>query len=190
MRFELSKRMGIILSLILAAVFGAVWSGLFPYGVGYGDELSVLRHDLTIEKGQVISAQGLQEGRGAEYIFPPPLYVLERIEFEAVIYNVSGSLLQINFTRDGNVLQTESVYGSEKIMLAGFEEYRLQNSMPDVKLQAKESDVIIESIYIRIGRGTKTYNPVVGAFGYTLPVAVVIVLLTYRRKMPSESINR
>jgi len=185
-RIDLSRREEIILSLVFAAVFGALWGGLFAYGSGYGSELGVLRNNLIIEKGQSISAQSLKEGTSASYIFPPSLYVFEWVEFEVDAYNVSGGVLEINFTRDDEVLRTELVYGSEKILLSGFEQYRLQNSNIDVTLQARDDDVRIGSVYININRGTRQYNPLLGALSFTLFVAIIIIPLIYHKKAQQE----
>jgi len=179
MKIELSRREEIILSLVISAIFGALWSGLVSYGSSYGGELSVVRNDLTVEKGQTVSAQSLRDGAPISYVFPPPLYVFEWIEFEVNVYNASG-MFEINFTRDDKVLRTELIYGSSEIVLNGYGEYRLRNSNIDVTLRALNEDVSISSLSVSISRGTREYNPLVGAFGFTLFVGLTLILFIRR----------
>jgi len=181
MKIELSRKEEIILSLVISAIFGALWSGLVSFSYSHGGELSVLRNDLTIEQGRSVSAQSLREGAPISYVFPPPLYVFEWIEFEVNVYNASGGTLEINFTRDDKVLRTELVHGSSKIVLNGYGEHRLRDSNIDVKLRAINEDVRIGSVYISISRGTRLYNPLVGAFSFTLFVGITIILFTRRK---------
>jgi hypothetical protein len=183
MKIELSRRDEIILSLVIAAIFGALWGVLFSFGSSYSSELSVLRHNLVIEKGQSVSAQSLREGTSVSHVFPPPTYVFEWIEFEVNVYNVTGGILQIDFTRDDNILRTELVHSSAKIVLSGYGEYRLRNSNIDVVLRATDEDLRAGSIYIGINRGTRQYNPLVSALSFTLFVGIIIISLTYHKRI-------
>jgi hypothetical protein len=186
MKIKLSRKEETILSLVIAIVFGLVWGSVFPFGSSYGGELAVVRNDLTIERRQVVSAQSLKEGNATSYIFPPPLYVFEWIEFNVHVYNASGGALEINFTRDGKILRTDLVQGSEKIVLSGYGEYRLQQSSMDVTLQALDEDVRIRSIYIVTNHGSNQYNPLVSALSYVLLVAIIIVIPRIHRSLQKE----
>jgi len=182
MKIELNRKEEIILSLVISAIFGALWGGLVGYGSSYGGELSVVRIDLTVKKGQTVSAQSLREGTSTSYVFPPPLYVFEWIEFEVNVYDPSGGILEINFTRNDKILRTEPIHGSSKIMLSGYGEYRLQNSNIDVTLRAINEDVRIGLVSISISRGVKDYNPIVGAFSFTLFIGITVIVFTWRKR--------
>lgn len=191
MKIELSKKEEIVISLAIAAVLGGVWGSLISFGSSYRPELVVLRNDLTIEKGLVVSAQSLEEGTSASYVFPPPLYVFEWVEFKVDMYNASGGVIEINFTRDDEILRTDLVYGSPKIVLTGYGTYRLRESNLDVTLQALNEDVRLESIYITINRGTKQYNPLFSALNYLLLVVIVIIIpRIYRQRKNAKEVSQ
>jgi len=179
MKIELRRKQKITISLIAAAVFGVVWGSLFAFSSFYGAGLAVGRNDLTVENGHVVSAQSLREGTES-YVFPPPLYVFEWIEFNVNVHNASGGVLEINFTRDGNVLRRELVEGSANVALSGHGEYRLRESNVDVTFQALNGDVKVKSLYILVNRGVKLYNPLVSTMGYVGAVALIIFSWLYR----------
>jgi hypothetical protein len=187
MKIELSRRQEIIISFVLAAVFGFIWGSMFPGGSSYGPELSLGRNDLNVEHGQVISAQSMKVEKPTSYVFPPPLFVFEWFEFEVNVHNASGGVLRINFTRNGNVLRTDLVVGSQRIVVEGYGGYRFHDSEVDVLLQALDENVQVEYIYIAVERGSKQYNPLVTATGYVILVAIVIFVWTYHSKRESSS---
>lgn len=175
---KLSRKQEILISLLIAAVFGVVWGSLFVFSTSRGGELSIVKRELFIEKGHVVSAQSLRNGAPTSYVFPPPLYVFEWAEFNVDVENSSG-VLQINFTRDSDIIRSELVEGSRKIVLSGYGEYRIRPSNLDVTFQALNADVTIEWLYVGIDRGLNLYNPLTSAIGTTGAVAIII-LLTYR----------
>jgi len=187
MKIELSRRDGIILGVVIAAIGGVIWGSLLPFGSSYRPELSVSRDNLTIEKAQNVSAQSLGEGTSASYGFPPPLYVFEWTEFEVNVRNASGGILEISFTRNGWILRRELVYGPEKIVVSGYGEYRLRTSDLDVTLRAINDDVSIRSLHVSIRRGVREYNPLVSVASFTLSVGITIILLYKTKRTASRS---
>jgi hypothetical protein len=145
LRIELSKREKAIFILIIAFTFGALL-GFLSSSHGYdASHLSVYQEDFVIQKDVSVSAQSLEVGTGYRTSFSPPELVFERIEFTVDISNVSGGLLEVNFTKDGKSMRTEYVVGSEKIIL-GYDGYRLVYSKPDVILRAIGDDVKISHL--------------------------------------------
>ena len=182
MKIRLSKRQEILVSLLIAATFGVVWGSLFVYSSSQDTDLSIIKRDLFIEKGQAVNAQSLKNGTSTHYVFPPPLYVFEQIEFCVDVGNLSGGVLQINFTRDGNFIRTELVNGPRTILLSGYGEYRFKESNLDVTFQALNGDVKIEWLYISVERSLKLYNPLLSAIGYTVTVAIIILWMYFPRR--------
>jgi len=182
MKIRLSKRQEILVSLLIAATFGVVWGGLFVYSSSQDTDLSIIKRDLFIEKGQAVNAQSLKNGTSTHYVFPPPLYVFEQIEFCVDVGNLSGGVLQINFTRDGNFIRTELVNGPRTILLSGYGEYRFKESNLDVTFQALNGDVKIEWLYISVERSLKLYNPLLSAIGYTVTVAIIILWMYFPQR--------
>lgn len=190
MGIELSRNKKIIIYLVIAASFGAIFGIVFHYSSSYGAELSIVRDDLVILKGEVVNAQSLNDGTTASYEFPPPLYIFEWIEFRVDVHNISEGVLEINFTRDGRVLQTFFVYDSAYIVLGDYEEYRLQKSNVDVTLRALDGDIAIGTIYILVNRGTREHNPLISALSYEIFVAIAAVLwIRSRRKDEGETFH-
>ncbi|MEM3627470.1 MAG: hypothetical protein QXZ25_05530 [Candidatus Bathyarchaeia archaeon] len=190
MGIELSRNKKIIIYLVIAASFGAIFGIVFHYSSSYGAELSIVRDDLVILKGEVVNAQSLNDGTTASYEFPPPLYIFEWIEFRVDVHNISEGVLEINFTRDGRVLQTFFVYDSAYIVLGDYGEYRLQKSNVDVTLRALDGDIAIGTIYILVNRGTREYNPLISALSYEIFVAIAAVLwIRSRRKDEGETFH-
>ena len=182
LKVEMSRKEEIIISLVIAAVFGALFSGVLPLSSGQGGELNVLRTNMVVGEGQTISAQTLNQITGESWGFPPPLYVYEWVDYDLVLQNVSGDLLTINLTRDGKILQSYMVYGSSNIRLNGYGEYRFHESQLDVMLQAKGEQVVIGTIYIQVDRGASRYDPLVGALGFTLSVGLFMIVFISRKK--------
>jgi hypothetical protein len=177
MKIRLSKKQEILVSLLIAATFGLVLGSLFAFSSSQSPELSIVKMDLFIEEGQVVTAQSLENGSSADYVFPPPLYVFEQVEYSVDVSNSSGGVLQINFTRDSNVIQTELVQGSQTISSTGYGEYRLTESDLDVTFQALNADVRIGWLYISVSRSLKQYNPLFSAISYTVGVAIILLLI-------------
>ena len=173
MNIELGRRE----SWVIAAIFFALFGCLFPIGSPYCTDDSILR-TLPIKKGQSVSAQSLREGTvsSTEFGFPPPLYIFESIEFEVdvYVYNTIGSVLEINFTRDDTVLRRELLWGSAKIMLNGYGEYRFRHSNVDVTLRAIYEEVRVK-VLINIGRRTREYNLLVVTCVFTGFVGVLVL---------------
>ena len=188
-KIKLSRKQEIIVSLLIAATFGVVWGSIFPYGSYKGSELSIVEEGLFIRKGQVINAQSMRNGTTTYYVFPPPLYVFEWIEFNVDVRNSSGGVLEINFTRDGNILRTELVDGSRSMVLSGYGEYRIREPNIDVTFRALNADVRIRWLYIRAGRGLKQFNPLVSAIGYTGAAALIILWIYLPRKMREKQVQ-
>jgi len=184
MKVDLGTKREVALILLIAAISGAVF-GILGGGYSYVGR-SAHRENFTIPAGSSVTAQSLWEGtRDTRYSFPPPEYIFEWVEFEVTISNASG-VLQVNFTRDSGVLRTEYVYGSEKIMLSGYGEYRLSPSNFDVVLKAHGDDVTIRYLVINISRGVRYQNPVLNAVALSASIGIFIVLPRYlkRRKHP------
>lgn len=89
-------------------------------------------------------------------------------------------MLEINFTRDGDILRRELVEGSASVALSGNGEYRLSESNLDVTFRALDGDVKVESIYILVNRGVKLYNPLVSTIGYVGAAALIIFSWLHR----------
>lgn len=183
MKIELSTKGEFVLILVIAAIVGALWGGLFPSSQGYSTELSVSRENFMIAEGLSVSAQSLKEGTSTSYGFPPPEFVFERIEFEVSIINASGGMLEVNFTRDGQVLRTEYIHGSEKIILSSHGEYRLEHSTFDVTMRAINGEVNIRHLLINVSRGTKEYHPAFSAVSFSIFVGLSIVLPLYLKRL-------
>lgn len=190
MKIKLSRKQEIIIILLIAATFGVVWGSIFPYGSYKGAELSIVEEGLFIRKGQVVNAQSLKNGTATYYVFPPPLYVFEWIEFNVDVRNSSGGVLEINFTRDGNILRTELVEGSRSMVLSGSGEYKMRESNIDVTLRALNADVRIRWLYINADRGLKQFNPLATAIGYTGAAALIILWIYLPRKMREKQVQQ
>jgi len=190
MKIKLSRKQEIIISLLIAATFGVVWGSIFHYGSYKGAELSIVEEGLFIRKGQVVNAQSLRNGTATYYVFPPPLYVFEWIEFNVDVRNSSGGVLEINFTRDGNILRTELVEGSRSMVLSGYGEYKMRESNIDVTFRALNADVRIRWLYIHADRGLKQFNPLASAIGYTGAAALIILWIYLPRKMREKQVQQ
>jgi len=188
MKIKLSRKQEIIISLLIAATFGLVWGSIFHYGSSHKAELSIVEEDLFIRKGQVVNAQSLRNGTATYYVFPPPLYVFEWIEFNVDVRNSSGGVLEINFTRDGNILRTELVEGSRSMVLSGYGEYKMRESNIDVTFRALNADVRIRWLYIHADRGLKQFNPLASAIGYIGAAALIILWIYLPRKMREKQV--
>jgi len=182
LKVEMSRKEEIIVSLVIAAISGALFSGIIPMSSGQGNEFSIFRTNIVVGKEQTISAQTLNQIATKSWSFPPPLYVYEWVDYDLVIQNASGGVLEVNFTRDGGILQSDLVYGSSSIRLNGYGEYRFHESQLDIVLQAKGEQVVIGSIYIQVNRGASRYNPLVGALGFTLFVGLFMIVFVSREK--------
>jgi hypothetical protein len=181
-RVELSRREEIIISLVIAAVAGALFSGLLFSAYSLGPALSVVRDDLVVENQQTLNGSSLGQRFNGSTVFPPPLYVFEWVKFEVDLSNISGGALEVNLTRDDQVLQTMLTRGFSAVVLQGFGEYRFGESFLDVTLRAVDGRVIIGTVYVSVSRGTNYYNPIVGAISVPFFVSLFVIPLSRRRK--------
>ena len=158
---------------------------LIPQGWSYVGELDVFE-TLTIEKGQSVRAQSLGEGIGPAPWDPIHQFIYESIDFDVSVLNISGSMLEINFTRDDTVLRTELVQSSVRIVLSGYGEYRVRPSNVDVTLRAIDKEVRVK-VLIDIHRRTRIYNPILFMIIFMGFNGVIILeigskILSYKKK--------
>ena len=106
------------------------------------------------------------------------------------VRNSSGGVLEINFTRDGNILRTELVEGSRSMVLSGYGEYKMRESNIDVTLRALNADVRIRWLYINADRGLKQFNPLASAIGYTGAAVLIILWIYLPRKMREKRVQQ
>jgi hypothetical protein len=181
-RVELSRREEIAISLVIAAVAGALFSGLFVSAYSLGPALSVVRRDLIVENQQTLNGLSLGQRFNGSTVFPPPLYVFEWIKFEVDLSDILGGVVEVNLTRDGQVLQTMLCSDTLRIVLQGFGEYRFGESFLDVTFRALDGRVTISTVYVSVSRGTNFYNPFIGAISVPFFVSLFVIPLSRRRK--------
>jgi hypothetical protein len=104
------------------------------------------------------------------------------------VSDVSGGVFQVNFTKDGKVIRTETVFPwvpekvtADKIILV-HDEYRLGYSETDVVLWATEYDVRISRLWIQIHRGDREYHPLLMALQFVAAAYFVIVPIVEKAK--------
>lgn len=160
---------------VIIAIIGVLFSHLSPHGGSYDSELDVFGN-LTIVKGQSVSAQSLGKGRDPPNWDPINQYIYESIDFEVDIffYNTTSGTLEINFTRVDKVLRKEYVWGPVRILLSGYGEYRFRYSNFDVTLRALDEDVRVKFL-IDIIRRTQEYSPILSMFLFMGFFGVIIL---------------
>jgi hypothetical protein len=183
-RIELWKSREAKYIILIAITLGVVVGFVHPNARGFRGLVSVYQNDFVLPKDVSVSAQSLKTSTGHSFSFPPPTFVFESIEFMVDAFEVSGGLLHVNFTKDGHVMRTETVFPwgleqktSEKIILV-HEEYRLGYSETDVVLWAGDAEVRISRLQVQIDRGDREYHPLLMAlqfFGVAFFLIVPIV---------------
>jgi hypothetical protein len=174
----------IIISLLVGVSVGL----FYPNARGFQGILSVYQNDFVLPKDMSVSAQRLKTGTGHSFSFPPPTLVFESLEFMVDVSDVSGGVLHVNFTKDGKVIRTETVYPwgpekttADKIILV-YDEHRLGYSETDVVLWAADDDVRISRLWIQIDRGDREYHPLLMALQFVAVAYFVIVPIVEKAK--------
>ncbi len=190
MRIDLNWKQELALVLIVAAVVGGLWGGLWAYSYEQSPLLNKSLQNLFVSKDQSISAKSFSEGSGGSYVFPPPLYVFESLEYQVEVGNVTGGWLEVNLTRDGKVLRTELIFVSTRIVVSGYEEFRSQVSNVDVVFTSKGYDTRVQWVYVQVTHWVRSYNPLFYSLGLMAAAALVAVPLMYRRKTRSQKTSQ
>lgn len=188
MRIDLNWKQEFAIILIVAVVAGGLWGGLWAYSYEKSPLLNMLSQNLLVSKDQSISAESFSDLSGRSYVFPPPLYVLESLEYQIQVENVTGGWLEVNLTRDGTVLRTESILVSSRILISGYEEFRSQVSNVDVVFTSKGYDTNVQWVYVQVTHWVRSYNPLIYSLSLMAAVALMATPVMYRRRMRSQRI--
>ena len=182
--------------MLIAITIGVVVGFVHPNAQGFRGLVSVYQNDFVLPKDVSVSAQSLKIDTGHLFSFPPPTLVFESIEFMVDVLDVSGGVLHVNFTKDGHVMRTETVFPwgleqktSEKIILV-HEEYRLGYSETDVVLWAADEDVRVSRLWIRIHRRSREYHPLLMALLFVMGAYYVLIPVVNKVKRYSLRRNR
>ena len=188
LKIELWKSREAKFIIIISLIVGVLVGFFYPNARGFRGLLSIYQNDFILPKDVSVSAQSLKNTTGYSFSFPPPTLVFESIEFMVDVSDVSGGLLQVNFTKDGKVIRTETVRPwvpekiiSHKIMLV-HDEHRLGYSETDVVLWAADDDVRISRLWIQIDRGDREYHPLLMALQFFAAAYFIIVPIVEKAK--------
>ncbi|MCW4041600.1 MAG: hypothetical protein NWE83_12730, partial [Candidatus Bathyarchaeota archaeon] len=121
---------------------------------------------------------------------PPPIFVFEGIDFLVDVSNTSGGVLHLNFTRNDNVMRTETVFPGQATKISiTHDEYRLGYSETDIIVWATDGDVRISRLWMEIDRRHRDYHPLLMGLQFVLFAFFVIipVLNWYRTRTPHIS---
>lgn len=186
MRIDLNWKQELAIILIVAAVAGGLWGGLWAYSYEQGSLLNMSSQNLLVSKDQSISAESFSDGSGRSYVFPPPLYVFESLEYQVQVGNMSGGWLEVNLTRDATVLRTELILVSSRILVSGYEEFRSQVSNVDVVFTSKGYDTNVQWVYVQVTHRVRSYNPLISSLSLMAVVAIMAVPVMVRRRTRSK----
>ena len=169
--------------IIIISLMVGVLVGFFNPSRGFRGLLGIHQDDFVLPKDVIVSAQSLKTNTGYSSSFPPPTFVFESLEFEIDVWDVSGGVLHVNFTKDGQVIHTETVFpwDPKKIVLV-HDGHRLGYSDSDVVLWAEDDDVEISHLMIQIGRRDRVYYPLWGALQFVAVAYFIVVPIVEKVK--------
>ena len=141
------------------------------------------KSNLILSVGQYVSAQSLDPYPfNSSLTFPSTLYVFEKIEYEVQVRNMSGGHLEADLIRNGNVIRTEPIFSSQKLVVSGDWEYRFQVSNANLVLRAIDDDVHVDHVQLAVLREVKGYNPLLASLVFTSVIALVLFPLKYLQR--------
>ena len=175
----------LVTSTAIGIIIGAFF---FSQSSGFHNVITAYHEEYVLTQDTIVSAHDIDTTDG--YMRSAPVTLIrESIEFLVDVTNLTGGVLHLNFTRNGHVLRTETVFPrnssrrqQDRVIMI-HDEYRLGYSEADIILWATDSDVRISRLYIAFDRRYTSYQP--GGMGllFFLIAFFVIIPLVERYRL-------
>jgi hypothetical protein len=151
----------LVASTAIGIIIGAFF---FSQSSGFHNVVTAYHEDYVLTQDTIVRAHDINTTDG--YMRSAPVTVIrESIEFLVDVTNLTGGILHLNFTRNGHLLRTESVFPwnssrrqQDRVIMI-HDEYRLGYSEADIILWATDGDVRVSRLYITFDRRYTSYQP-------------------------------